>query len=204
MNNEHISPDGTEQDSSGYRMEKGTDYPANPMPPEPPRAKSRFLRSKLLWVSVGGVVLLGGVFTYVFLSRLPFRVQGDKIIIRDEAGGAIEISTKGDLPESFPSDIPIFPDATLAPSFVLIESDNPEQEGSFYSWQAPAPLEDVGFWYLEELQLNGWEIVMRQQTSATTVQFTTLKDERGFILELRGVSATRTDVSLIFAEEFPQ
>jgi hypothetical protein len=192
-------PAEPQSDQQGYQMEKGTDYPAAPDPSGP-----QFPWKKIVWFSVGAIVIIGGVVAYLFYKSGPFRISGDKIIIRDKAGGAIEISTKGDLPESFPSDIPIFPDATLAPSFVLIESDDPEQEGSFYSWQAPAPLEDVGFWYLEQLELNGWDIALRQQTGVNTVQFTTLKNKRGFILELRGVSSTRTDVSLIFAEEFPQ
>lgn len=181
-----------------YGQEKGTDYPTQP--PSGPR----FPWKKVVWFSVGAIVILGGVSAYLFYKSGPFRISGDKIIIRDSSGGAIEISTKGDLPDSFPSDIPIYPDATLAPSFVLIESDDPEQEGSFYSWQAPAPLEDVGFWYFEQLELNGWDASRRQQTSVSTLQVTVLKGERGFILELKGVSSTRTDVSLIFAEEFPQ
>ncbi|HXV27043.1 MAG TPA: hypothetical protein VD862_03425, partial [Candidatus Paceibacterota bacterium] len=80
----------------------------------------------------------------------------------------------------------------------------PEQEGSIYRWQAPGPLEDVAFWYEDELDLNGWDIALKQPAGNSGLVFTVVKGERGFLLQMQGVSSTRTDVSLFFAEEFPE
>ncbi len=178
-------------------MEKGPDYSAQPP------SKPRFPWKKVVWFSVGAIVVLGGASAYLYYRSLPFRISGDKIIVRDSSGGAIEISLNPKLPDSFPSDIPIFPESELEPSAVLIESDDPEAELSIYRWKAPAPLAEVAFWYVDELEARGWSIVGRQPSGINAVLFTVVKDGRGFLLDFRGITSTRTDVTLNFAEEFP-
>lgn len=188
-----------------YRHEKASEQVATPKVREyPPPPKPRILNAKFLWLAVAGTVVVAGVFGYRFYQSLPFRIKDDTIILRDSHGGTLEIDTKPELPDSFPSDIPIFPDAELKQVAALGGGGNPEQTGGLYRWEAPAPLEDVGFWYIEQLELNGWEIVLKQQTSVSTGQWTVIKGERGFVMELKGVSSTRTDIALVFGSSFPQ
>lgn len=169
-----------------------------------PPPKPRILNAKFLWLAVAGVVVVAGIFGYRFYQSLPFRVKDDRIILRDSHGGSITIDTSAELPDTFPEDIPIFPDAVLQPSIVDLTSQrNPDQEGSLYMWQAPAPLEDVGFWYNDALAQNGWEVPLKTPTQ-TSVLYTVRKGDRGFVMEIKGVSSTRTDVSIILTEEFEQ
>ena len=187
-----------------YRHERASEQVANPRVEEyTPPPKPRILHSKFLWLAVAGVVVVAGIFGYRFYQSLPFRVDDGNIILRDSHGGTLEIDTTPELPASFPSDIPIYPGAVLQPTGELQGSDA-EQRGSIYRWRVPAPLEDVGFWYADELERSGWDIPLRQPAGTTGVIYTVTKGERGFLIELRGVSSTRTDVSLIFAEQFPE
>jgi len=181
----------------GFEQMKGTDVPTEPVASKRPMVQ---------WVvGISVVVLIGlSVATYAwFRWWSPISVSGDKIIVRDSAGGALEINTKPELPAAFPDDVPVHPDANLETSAVLLESDDPEQEGSVYLWVVSAPLEDVAFWYLPALEQDGWDVPIKNGSN-NTVFITATKGERGFILTLHGVSSTRTEVSLVFSEEFAQ
>jgi hypothetical protein len=184
-------------DYAKHGQVKGTDWPDKPTPPK---------SSKLPWIlGISVVVLiaaLAGAYLW-FRAWSPISYDGGKIVIRDEAGGAIEIDTKPELPSTFPADVPVHPDAKLQTSAVLIESENPEQEGSVYLWSVPAPLEEVGFWYLAALEDNNWDTPLKQ-AGETSVFITAIKDDRGFAMVLQGVSAERTEVSLTFSTEFAQ
>ncbi|HXV26891.1 MAG TPA: hypothetical protein VD862_02630, partial [Candidatus Paceibacterota bacterium] len=151
---------------AGAGPEQGPYSPFDPRvqaPAESSAAKVSWIRSKLIWVAVGGVVVFAGIFGYAYIRRaVPFRVEGDRVIVRDSHGDAVEINTKPELPETFPADIPVYPESELQTSVELVENRDPEQEGSIYRWQAPGPLEDVAFWYEDELDLNGWDIALKQ------------------------------------------
>lgn len=201
-----FSYDGNVNDQQGYEkvygqdyvkhgQVKGTDFPGEPV------ASKRPVVRWVLGISVAVLIAaLVGAYLW-FRAWSPIEVTGDKIIVRDEAGGAIEIDTRPELPDTFPSDVPVHPDAELQTAAVLIESEDPEQEGSVYLWAVAAPLEDVGFWYLEQLERNGWEVPLKQ-AEATSVFIAATKGDRGFAMVLQGVSATRTEVSLTFSEQF--
>lgn len=197
----------------GYSAIKSTDYPAQPngrveeypapeSPQGAPPSKPRFPWKKVVWFSVGAIVIVGGVAVYLLYRSSPIRFSDGNIIVRDSIGGAIEIDVTPELPDSFPSDIPIFPDAKLEPSATLIESDDPDLELSIFRWNVSAPLAEVLTWYVEELEIRGWNIISRQQTGINTGLFTVIKENRGFFLDFEGVSSTRTNVTLNIGEEF--
>jgi len=185
------------QDYAKHGQMKGTDWPGEPVAPKRPIIK---------WILGISIVVLVGALVAAYLwyrAWSPINLEDDTIIIRDQAGGAIEIDTKPELPDTFPADVPVHPDAQLQTSAVLIESQNPEQEGSVYLWTIPAPLEEVGFWYIEQLALNNWETPLKQ-AAQTSVFITATKEDRGFALVLQGVNSTRTEVSLTFSQEFTE
>lgn len=178
-----------------FTQERGTDYPASP--------RRGWARRHVPWLAAAGVgVVAVGFVVWPFLkSRVPFTIRDGRIIIRDTKGGAIEVSREPRLPSGFPSDIPIYPQAKLLPSAVLIESRDPDAQGSLYRWEVPGPLEDIAFWYIRELELRGWSIPTKAAAN-DGVTMTVIKDGRGFVMTLIGRSSTRTDVSLVFSDEF--
>lgn len=181
----------TVDQQQGYEQVRGTDFG--------PPGKGRWK-----WWVAGGVVVIGAALAgtaYWFQNYGPFSIKGGKIIVRDTKGGALEIDTAPKLPDGFPSDIPVYTEARLTSSAVLKESKDPQAQGSLYVWMAPAPLEDVAFWYIRELERRGWNI-KNKTASGNSVLFTVIKDGRGFILTLTGISSERTDVSLVFDKEF--
>lgn len=175
-----------------FTQEKGTMFPAGP--------RSGWVRRYLPWIAAGfGAVLVAGFFAarYYFQRSIPFRVRDGNIILKDSHGGEAEIDTTPELPDGFPSDVPIFPGATLHTLTTFTQGGSPEAQGSLYLWSAPAPLEDVAFWYLAELEAHGWELPTRTPT-ADSVIFVVRKESRGFVLTLKGVSSVRTEVSAAF------
>jgi hypothetical protein len=185
------------QDYAKHGQVKGTDFLGEPV------ASKRPIVRWVLGISITVLIAaLAGAYLW-YRAWSPVRFDEDRIIIRDQAGGAIEIDRSPELPDTFSADVPVHPDAVLQTSAVLIESADPEQEGSVYLWVVPAPLEDVGFWYIEQLERNGWDTPIKQ-ADVTSVFITATKGERGFALVLQGVSSERTEVSLTFSEEFAQ
>jgi hypothetical protein len=84
--------------------------------------------------------------------------QNGKIKV-DEKGGSVEISsedgkqtfsTNSDLPDNYPSDIPIYPNSTVTSSVTNGE------EGSLVTWQSSDSLEDVSNYFEKELANQGW------------------------------------------------
>lgn len=198
MDSEPTKPSPAPFEPGPFTQERGTIFPATVRP--------GWMRRSLPWLAAGSVVVLvAGFFAarYFFKRDIPFRIENGNIILRDKSGGEVEIDATPELPAGFPSDIPIFTDARLQTLTTLTRSENPEAQGSLYIWAAPAPLEDVAFWYIAELGLRGWEIPTRTP-AADSVVFLVRKDGRGFILTLKGVSSERTDVSLVFSQEFLQ
>ena len=201
------------EDKNGFEQVKGTDWPANPnegysqvkgtdWPAEPVASKKPIIKW-VVGIGIGIFVAAVAVAYLWFQYWSPITFDDDKIIVRDRAGGAMEIDTKPELPAGFPSDVPIHPDATLRSTALLVESKDPEQEGSVYLWGVAGPLEDVGFWYTAALEQNGWETPVKN-AAGNSVFLTAIKGDRGFLMTITDVSGDLTEVALSFSTEFEQ
>jgi len=81
--------------------------------------------------------------------------DGEKITIEGEEGEQVEIGSGTELPEDFPSDVPVYEDAELLASSTLTEG---EAQNYYLSLQTTDSFEDVVAWYKDEMESAGWEL----------------------------------------------
>jgi len=115
-------------------------------------------------VVVCGVAACGGTAEEATEAAIEAEAGGDvnvdadagTLTIRGEDGEEMAFTGGADgveLPEDFPSTIPIYPDAQAMQYATMGDT---VQAG----FQVDAPLNDVRDWYIEQLEDNDWEIQM--------------------------------------------
>lgn len=119
-------------------------------------------------------------------------IQDEEVAISGETeeGEEFEFQSGGDLPEGFPGDFPVFPDARLVGGFRGLEGG---EESFLVTWETDADVEEVADFYEDGLAESGWQVV----NSGT---FSTDGETTAF-LEIQGEdSATTGGVTITNAE----
>ncbi|QQS26894.1 hypothetical protein IPM44_04255 [bacterium] len=113
-------------------------------------------------IGVAGVVaflFVGAIIAGIFAASTIFGFVRDNKIKVDEKSGSIEVTTqdgqgtfssKAELPKNYPSDIPVYPGATVVYSVVK------EGEGSNVTLQSADDVQKITAYYEEQLATQGW------------------------------------------------
>lgn len=115
--------------------------------------------------------------------KVQMHTDGTTTVTTDEG----TMRTGGELPATWPSDAPVYPDATVAFS----ASTNPTtgKAGFGLMLTTAASTDDVAAFYKKELAGNGWTIAATMENAGTTVISAT-KDTRAMGLSIAGGEGT--------------
>jgi len=85
---------------------------------------------------------------------------------------------EGSLPDNFPSDFPIYPDAKLASSWVASGTDT---DGLSLIWETEDSVDKVSNYYESELKKAGWTLSFTSETEDSTTFAFEKNNVSGFI-----------------------
>jgi hypothetical protein len=134
---------------------KSNSKPNSKKAPMPMGLKIGLIIGAIILVCVVGMGLIGLIFAG---SIYNYFTQNGNIKV-DEKSGTVEISsedgkqtfsTKSDLPDNYPSDIPVYPNATVTSAITNGEA------GSLVTWKSSDSVEDVSNYFEKELADQGW------------------------------------------------
>jgi len=158
--------------------------------------------TKKILIIVGAVVLIlvvGGFVAAKFaFQKINTLVPGlgiskDGLSI-NSPDGTLKVSNK--IPDSWPNDIPIYPDSKVTNSFIM--NQDPAKGGSeiVLNLNTDDDLQAVRDYYKKELVSNGWKI---DQDNEMSVLFTLVasKNSRGFSLMLARRQSSSNDIGSI-------
>ena len=121
--------------------------------------------------------------------------EGVNITVKGEDGESVQISANESgvsLPDGFPSDVPIYPGATIT-----LTSETPQ--GMNVVLRTKDPAEKVRQFYQEKLKAEGWEIVATMNMP-TGAMLQAKKGERSQTV-ITGSDGQQTTISLTAASE---
>lgn len=174
----------TEKDEKEKETEKKTEEETKP--------KSNKL--VLLLAILGAIMVvavLGGRFVYqrakesvlgTFLSKTTGGVidvdkEGEKVTIKSEEA-EFSFEEGGELPENFPKDFPIYPEAKLTSSWT---ASGEETEGLSLVWETNDSIDKVAAYYREKLTESGWKSSFTSEVEDSMTLVFEKDDTNGFI-----------------------
>lgn len=99
-------------------------------------------------------------------------VNGNDVTVKTDQG---TWSTSDKLPADFPSDVPIYPGATVQGSVASAGQDN---TGHYAGLETTDALDDVIAWYKKEVKAGGWTVATDAMVNGSLILSAT-KDSRG-------------------------
>ena len=96
----------------------------------------------------------------------------------DEVRGEFSFEEEGNLPDNFPSDFPIYPDAKLASSWT---ANGDGTNGLSLIWETGDSVSKVSDYYESELVGAGWTLSFTSETEDSTTYAFEKNDVSGFI-----------------------
>lgn len=112
-------------------------------------------------------------------------VEDDKVTVTGDDGSTI-ISGEQELPDGFPSDVPVYEDARITASLTGGSDSEPTYTITFLSNGETAKVYD---WYMAQIKAKGWKIGM----TIPPDQGGFISAEKGSLLLNAGISATTED-----------
>jgi hypothetical protein len=136
----------------------------------------------VLTVVLGGIcykkaknLVIGNIFSR--LSGGIVEKDGDKVTVTLEEGG-FSFEEEGELPDNFPSDFPIYPDAKLASTWT---AKGEGTDGLSLIWEAEDSVNKVSNYYESELEGAGWTLSFTSETEDSTTFAFEKNSVSGFI-----------------------
>lgn len=112
-------------------------------------------------------------------------LEGDKVTITGE-GGSITAGGDQELPEDFPSDVPVYKGARITGSITGEQNGVKTFTITYLSNDEPSAVYD---WYMSEVKAQGWKVLM----SAAPDQGGLISAEKGSYLINAGIGSTSED-----------
>ncbi len=144
----------------------------------------------ILAAVIVAAVILGGIFyrktadlvVGSIFSRLTGRVVdvekgGEKVTVTSDEG-EFSFEEGGNLPDNFPSDFPVYPNAKLASSWTAKGNDT---DGLSLIWKTEDIVSKVSNYYESELKNAGWILSFTSKTEDSTTFAFEKNDVSGFI-----------------------
>ncbi|MEK7084424.1 MAG: hypothetical protein AAB932_04280 [Patescibacteria group bacterium] len=121
------------------------------------------------------------------------QIDTDEITITDTKTGTEMTFNTSELPDNFPNDIPVMPQARIKTSGVY-------PGGASVGYETEQSVSESIAWHTEAMTDKGWTLSMRQQLSAGTMMYWGKTDGSSAILTIgagEGDSSKLTQVTLI-------
>lgn len=136
----------------------------------------------VLMVILGGICyrkakdsVIGSIFSR--LSGGLVEKDGEKITVALEEG-EFSFEEEGSLPDNFPSDFPIYPEAKLASTWA---AKGEGTDGLSLIWETEDSVSKVSSYYESELEDAGWTLSFTSETEDSTTFAVEKSGIRGFI-----------------------
>ncbi|MEJ2347605.1 MAG: hypothetical protein P8Y17_00185 [Patescibacteria group bacterium] len=123
-------------------------------------------------------------------SEVNIEGDGEKVSITSDEGTLL-VEQGGELPDSFPSDFPVYPNATPTGSWTAAGDDT---NGLSVLWETDDSISKVTDYYKEELPKAGWKITLTSEVEdGSTFAF-----EKGDVSGFMGIAEedSKTIISL--------
>jgi hypothetical protein len=138
----------------------------------------------VLMVVLGGIFyrkakdsIVGNIFSRLTGGTVDVDKDGDKVTVTlDE--GEFSFEEEGRLPDNFPSDFPIYPNAKLVSSWMASGNDT---DGLSLIWETEDSVSKVSNYYESELEEAGWTLSFTSETEDSTTFAFEKNDVSGFI-----------------------
>ena len=122
-------------------------------------------------------LVVGNIFSRLTGGTVGVDNDGEKVTITSEEG-EFSFEEGGSLPDNFPSDFPIYPDAELASSWTASGDDT---DGLSLIWETGDSVSKVSNYYENELKDAGWTLSFTSETEDSTTYAFEKNDVSGFI-----------------------
>jgi hypothetical protein len=122
-------------------------------------------------------LVVGNIFSRLTGGVVDVDKDGEKVTITSEEG-EFSFEEGGSLPDNFPSDFPIYPDAKLASSWTASGDDT---DGLSLIWETEDSVSKVSNYYEGELEDAGWTLSFTSETEDSTTFAFEKNDASGFI-----------------------
>ena len=119
----------------------------------------------------------GDVFSRLTKGVVDIEKDGEKVTITTEEGGFV-FEEEGELPDEFPSDFPIYPEAKLISSWL---ADGEKTDGLSLIWETEDAFSKVSNYYENELEKANWTLSFTSETEDSTTFALEKNGSRGFI-----------------------
>ena len=124
-----------------------------------------------------GGLIVGNIFSRLTGGTVDVDNDGEKVTVSLEEG-EFSFEEGGSLPDNFPSDFPIYPDAELASSWTASGDDT---DGISLIWETEDSVSGVGNYYESELEAAGWTLSFTSETEDSITYAFEKNDVSGFI-----------------------
>lgn len=122
-------------------------------------------------------LVVGNIFSRLTGTNVDVEKGGEKVTVTSEEG-EFSFEEEGDLPDNFPSDFPIYPDAKLVSSWV---ASGLATDGLSLIWETEDSVSKVSNYYESELEDAGWTLSFTSETDDSTTLAFEKNDVSGFI-----------------------
>lgn len=135
-------------------------------------------------VILGGILyretkdsIVGNIFSRLTGEAIDVDKDGEKTTVTLKEG-EFSFEEGGSLPDNFPSDFPIYPEAELASSWMAKGNDT---DGLSLIWETEDSVGRVSNYYERELEDAGWTLSFTSETEDSTTFAFGKNDVSGFI-----------------------
>ena len=147
-----------------------------------PKSNKLVLILAILGAIVIGVTLVGRFAYRTFLSKTTGGVigidkEGEKVTVKSEEA-EFSFEEGGELPENFPKDFPIYPEAKLISSWT---ASGEETEGLSLVWETNDSIDKVSAYYKEKLTESGWKLSLTAEVEDSITLAFEKNDTGGFL-----------------------
>ena len=137
----------------------------------------------------GGQTLVGSFLSRIIGRDVKIEENGESTTIKSE-DQEISFSVTGTLPEGFPQDFPLYPEATISSSFT---AKGEGTNGTSIVLGSQDAIEKVIEFYKSELPQKGWKIVSNfEQQGSSTISF-----EKELVSGFLGITKGEKGISTI-------
>lgn len=168
-----------EKDEKEKKKEKETEKKTE----KETKPKSKLVLFLAILGAIAIVIALVGRSAYrAFLSKTTGGVvdidkEGEKVTVKSEKA-EFSFEEGGELPENFPKDFPIYPEAKLTSSWT---ASGEETEGLSLVWETNDSTDKVAAYYREKLAESGWKSSFTSEAEDSTTLMFEKGDTGGFI-----------------------
>ncbi|MGB6838980.1 MAG: hypothetical protein WBD86_00680 [Microgenomates group bacterium] len=124
-----------------------------------------------------GESFLGALLSRTTGGKVDVDKEGEKITVTSEEG-EFSFEEEGKLPDNFPADFPIYPNAKLESSWTATSD---ETEGLSLMWETNDSIDKVADYYKDELTSGGWKLSFTSEAEDSTTLAFEKDDTSGFI-----------------------